>query len=293
MTDGQPITSAKVTLQPIGASGWTDTEGRFVVGPVPEGNYNLRVEAGGFEPTEWAGFVVSPSSAEAILSLSPAQSQLGEVVVSTSRYSIDRSGATGAVRIDGGMLAVQPVIGEDALRTLARLPGIAQNGVSAQSSVRGGEAADVLTLLDGFPLRQAFHMPGYQSVFGVIDPGLVDEAEVYTGGFPVRYGNRMAGVFDLGTIDATSEPGTALGLSVFNAMARNGGKLEGTPVSWLGAARVGTLRPFIEAFGDGATSPRYTDVYARAGFDAPDGTRVQREPVVDARRAHDRTRRTW
>lgn len=289
---GGPVATARVLLLPIGAAGWSDSDGRFAIGPVPDGDYTLRVEASGFEPAEWPGFSVSAAMTTPELRLAPAQSQLGEVVVATSRYAVDRSGAFGMVHIGGEMLEVQPAIGEDALRTLGRLPGIAQNGVSAQSSVRGGEAGELLTLLDGFPLRQAFHMPAYQSVFGVIDPGLIEDVEIYTGGFPVRYGNRMSGVFDLHTIDAANEPRTALGVSVFNALARHGGRFEELNTDWLGSARVGTLRPFIETFGDGATSPTYADVYTRVGFGAPDRLRISanllwaRDELSIAREGH-------
>jgi len=200
--------------------------------------------------------------------------RLDEVVVSTSRYALDGSGAFGSVEVAGDTLAAQPVIGEDALRALGRLPGIAQTSLSAQSSIRGGEAGEQLTLLDGFPLREAFHMPGYQSVFGVLDPGLIDDAEIYTGGFPVRYGNRMGGVFDLRTIDAMDEPRTALGLSVFNAMARRGGALEAFDADWLAAGRVGTLKPFIDAFAHDAGSPTYADAYARLGHGDADRLRI-------------------
>ncbi|MGH8250093.1 MAG: TonB-dependent receptor [Steroidobacteraceae bacterium] len=303
---GQPIATARVSLLPIGAVGWSDAEGRFAIGPVPEGNYTLRAEANGFESSEWPGTAVSTTASAPELRLTTARSQLSEVVVSTSRYAVDRSDSIGSLHIGGDLLAVQPVIGEDALRTLGRLPGIAQSGVSAQSSIRGGEAGELLTLLDGFPLRQAFHMPAYQGVFGVLDPGLVEDAEIYTGGFPVRYGNRMAGVFDLRTIDAASEPRTALGLSVFNAMARNGGEFAGSNADWLGSARVGTLRPFIEAFGDGATTPTYADVYTRASLGTPDLLRVSanllwsRDELAIARKGHgeraqieSRTRYLW
>jgi hypothetical protein len=200
--------------------------------------------------------------------------RLAEIVVSTSRYAIDLSGTFSSVGIAGDALAAQPVLGEDAIRALGRLPGIAQSGISAQSSVRGGEFGELLTLLDGFPLRQAFHMPGYQSVFGVLDPGLVADAEIFTGGFPVRYGNRMGGVFDLQTIDASHEPRTALGLSVFNALARRGGRVEAAEVDWLSAGRVGTLKPFIEAFAHDAGSPSYADLYARAAHGEPDRLRI-------------------
>lgn len=200
--------------------------------------------------------------------------KLDEVVVSTSRYALDGSGAFGSVHVTGDSIAAQPVLGEDALRALGRLPGIAQTSLSAQSSIRGGEAGEQLTLLDGFPLRQAFHLPGYQSVFGVLDPGLIDDAEIYTGGFPVRYGNRMGGVFDLRTIDALHEPRTALGLSVFNAMARRGGALQAFDADWLAAGRVGTLKPFIQAFAHDAGSPTYADAYARLGHGDADRLRI-------------------
>lgn len=203
----------------------------------------------------------------------PVRAELAEIVVTTSRYSFDHRGAAAVLRIGGELLAAQPVIGEDAIRAVGRLPGIAQGGLTAQSSIRGGETGEVLTLLDGFPLRQAFHLPGYQSVFGVLDPGLIADADVYTGGFPARYGNRMAGVIDLRTIDAADEPRTALGLSVFNAMARSSGT-PGEHVDWLGALRVGTLKPFIHAFAQAAGEPSYADTYARAGFGDPDGLRV-------------------
>jgi hypothetical protein len=123
-------------------------------------------------------------------------------------------------------------------------------------------------------LRQAFHNPAYQSVFGIVDPGLVSDAVVYTGGFPVRYGNRMGGVFDLATVDADHPPRNALGLSVFNAMGRTAGRLDDDRLDWLGAARVGTLRPLAKLVGQDSTRPSYSDVYARVGHGDPDRLRL-------------------
>jgi hypothetical protein len=272
--DGAPVGSARVQLLPVGAADWTGAGGRFAVGPAPEGDYVLRVDADGYEPVELRAVAVREGAPELEIRLAPSETRLSEVVVSTSRYAADRAGAHGALRIDGDALAIQPVIGEDALRALGRLPGIAQNGLSAQTNVRGGEAGDQMTLLDGFPLREAYHLPGYQSVFSVIDPGLVADAVVYTGGFPVRYGNRMGGIFDLRTVDAESPPRSALGLSVFNAMGRHGGRLEAVDVDWLAVGRVGTLSPIAAMFGRKTTDPTYSDVYARAGYGDPERLRV-------------------
>jgi hypothetical protein len=272
--DGEPVAAARVQLVPLGASDWTRPDGRFAVSPVPDGDYTLRVEAAGLETAVQARFTVSAGMPDLEVRLAPDREQLSEVVVSTSRYAVDRAGAVGALNIDGETLAFQPVIGEDVLRVLGRLPGIAQNGVTAQSNIRGSETGELLTLLDGFPLRQAFHNPSYQSVFGVIDPGLVGDAVVYTGGFPVRYGNRMGGVFDLSTVDVEHQPRSALGLSVFNAMGRTAGGLGNGGLDWLGAARVGTLGPLAELVDQDSVRPSYSDVYARLGHGEPDRLRI-------------------
>ncbi len=263
---GQPIAHAVVRLDPIQASDWTDAEGRFAIGSVPEGRYTLRAEASGYAPAEIAGIVVDAGAPEAEVRLAAATAELAEVVVSTSRYALDRFGSSGSVKVAGDTLAAQPGPGEDALRALARLPGMAQGGLTAQANIRGGEAGELLTLLDGFPLREVFHLPAYHDVFGMLDPELIGDAEVYTGGFPVRYGNRMAGVFDFHSVDARDEPHSALGLSVFNALAKSGGAIKGTDFDWLALARGGTLKPFIRTFAQDAGSPSYGDVYARLGY---------------------------
>ena len=272
--DGRPVENASVRLSPIQAVDWTNGEGRFAIGPVPEGSYKLRVEADGYQAVEISRIAAGEASADTEVRLAPATAELGEVVVATSRYALDRFGSSGAVQVAGDALAAQPALGEDAIRALGRLPGMAQGGLTAQANIRGGEGGELLTLLDGFPLREAFHLPAYHDVFGVLDPELLGEAEIYTGGFPVRYGNRMAGVFDLHTIDARDAPHSALGLSVFNAMARNGGVLESAGLDWLAMARVGTIKPFVKIFAEDAGDPSYSDVYARGGYGEPERLRV-------------------
>jgi hypothetical protein len=272
--DDSPVAKALVRLLPVQALDWTDDEGRFQLAPVPEGRYTLHVEAAGYETLELAAFTVAEYEPEAELRLTPATVELAEIVVSTSRYALEHFGSLGSVNIAGDALAAQPGPGEDALRALGRLPGMAQDGLTAQSNIRGGEAAELLTLLDGFPLRETFHLPAYHDVFGVLDPGLIGEAEIFTGGFPARYGNRMAGVFDLHTIDPGAAPHTSLGLSVFNAMARSGGSLAAPGIDWLVMGRAGTLKEFIQTFADEAGSPSYGDVYARMGWGTPERLRI-------------------
>jgi outer membrane cobalamin receptor len=259
---GKPVARARIGVEGTGRATSSDASGHFVLDAVGQAA-TLTVSA-----TEYLAERIDARSdgrAELEIRLQPVP--IDEVVVSASRYAAGDTDSTSAFLLDGPRLAAQPSIANDPVRVLARLPGIAQSGTSAQSNVRGGEASEVLILLDGFRLRQAFHLPAYQSFFSVVDSSLIREAEVFTGGFPVRHGNRLSGVFDLRTIDAATEPRRSIGVDFFNATGRISDVLT-EPVSgdWLVAGRVGTLRPLLDAFAPEVGSPSYGDVYSRVGF---------------------------
>ncbi len=63
-----------------------------------------------------------------------------------------------------------PHFGDDAVRALPFLPGVAANDTSAQFSVRGGLPRDTRFLLDGVEIVEPYHLKDYQGVFSIIDP---------------------------------------------------------------------------------------------------------------------------
>ena len=188
---------------------------------------------------------------------------LDEVVVTASHYTLVQASAVTLQRLDGATLEQQPGTAQDTLRALQHLPGFANDGISAAANVRGSAAADTLVLLDGFPLRQSYHIPGYLSPFGILDESLVSRVDVYTGGFAVRYGNRTGAVIDARTIDARDEPRRALGLNVLNAYGRAGGLAAAGAVDWLAGARLGMLRPLLASVATDFGRPDYSDAYLR------------------------------
>ncbi|MEO7773894.1 MAG: TonB-dependent receptor [Steroidobacteraceae bacterium] len=196
---------------------------------------------------------------------------LREVIVAASRYRIGEVGSS-LFALDRADFDSQPGIGSDPVRELGRLPGITNDSISAQSNVRGGETGEVLMLLDGYPLRRAFHLSGYQSLFSVLDAGIVRGADVFTGGYPARYGNRMAGVFDFHTIDGFALPQRSLGIDFFNASGRTAGQWRS--LDYVASARVGTLSPLLHAFAPSAGDPRYTDAYLKMSHGSADALRL-------------------
>jgi hypothetical protein len=186
------------------------------------------------------------------------------VVVAGTREGNDGPDIATAHLLDRAQLDAQPGLREDAFRGAGRVPGITLNGLSAAPHVRGGGADELLALVDGFPIRQPYHLSGYQSVFSLIDPQLISSMDVFTGGFPARYGGRMSGVFDMRLADTYGESTRGLGASFFNANARGSGPLPGVDGwDWLGMARYGTLGIVLDALAPEVGEPSYGDFVGR------------------------------
>src|SRR5262245_40341092 len=70
--------------------------------------------------------------------------ELTEVVVTASRYAWVRMPQISLTRVSAAELHLAPNVGDDPLRTLARLPGAAATDLSAKFYVRGGAADETL-----------------------------------------------------------------------------------------------------------------------------------------------------
>ena len=270
--EGRPLRTARIQLQPLTLVHWSGVDGRFAFTHIDSGRYSLSVEADGYEPTRQNVLLEPGTTQDVVVVIAARTEPLREIIVSASRFAYERQGDGFSLR--GEDIAVQPSLGEDALQSLARLPGFAFSGISAKPNIRGGEDKETLVLLDDMPIRQAFHMPAYNNVFSVLSDDLLQRVEVFTGGFPARYGNRLSGIIDLTTRSAEETPRHSLGLSVFNAHARSAGNL-GSDVEWLMAGRIGTLRPLLAAFAPDAGRPSYGDVFAKLMWRPDQRSRVR------------------
>ncbi len=190
------------------------------------------------------------------------------ITVSASRYEIARDSTTSTYALDRQTIESMPDLGDDPIRITHRLPGAAASGASARVHLRGGEQGEVGLILNGQRLFDPFHVRDYQGVFSAIDSRALRGVEVYTGGFPVRYGDRMSGIVLMEPIDARESPRTELGLSVFNTSVLHAGS-EGRH-RWLGSARRGNLDLVIDPqYGQ----PSYYDLFAQYDVDiTPDMT---------------------
>ena len=188
------------------------------------------------------------------------------ITVSASRYEISRDIAASQFVMDQRTIQNMPDIGEDPMRVTHRLPGAAASGASAKVHFRGGEDTETGIMLNGQWLFDPFHIRDYQSVFSVIDARAIEGVEVYTGGFPVRYGDRMSGVLLMESLASDKPRHNEIGVSVFNTSLLTAG--SSSDLSWLLSARRGNLDLVIDPeFGQ----PSYYDVFAELAYEfSPD-----------------------
>ena len=198
-----------------------------------------------------------------------AVASLEEIIVSTSRYRLDSQPVIPIV-IEAAELGLLPDIGDDPLRATARLPGAAAGDLSAKSNLRGGEVDETLVRFDDLRLFNPFHLKDFQSIFSTIDPAIVRGIEVYTGAFPVGYGDRMSGVISIDSLPASNVPQNEIALSLYTASARFARSFDDGRGEWLLSARRSNLDLMLDLAHEDRGDPRFTDAYARVGYQLND-----------------------
>ncbi|MDH3640314.1 MAG: TonB-dependent receptor, partial [Gammaproteobacteria bacterium] len=251
-------------------------DGRFSFASVKPGQYTLHVR----HPTyRWEGSeevtVRANKPAVALIELgAPAVARLDRVVVGASQYELLRPPGSSHRLLTNTMLEHFPDVGDDPLRAVKRLPGVATGGLSAASNVRGGVIDETLIRFDGLRLVNPFHLRDFQSIFSTIDPRIVRTIDVYTGGFPVNYGDRMSGVIDVESMSPPAPRYHEVGLSFFNTSILSSGIFSDGDGEWLASARRSNLDLWFDALNNLPGKPRYTDAFAKISHELGSATKI-------------------
>ncbi len=158
---------------------------------------------------------------------------------------------------------------DDALRALKTLPGLASNA-SGRPYIRGSLEDDVLVRYDGITLLDPFHLKNYQSLISAIDPAGIERIEVFSGGFPVRYGTRSGGVIDITPPARNSGYENRVAASLISAGVSSVGTSERWPLEWLFALRRSTL-DLLEPVKTGFGQPQFSDSLGRLKYRTTNG----------------------
>jgi len=258
--DYMPLDDLDIHASPDLERGVLLTQGIQQIPQVTADTYLVRVGAAGYQSVEREARVRPGQNTELKVELDPARPEIENITVSASRYEISRDISTSRFDIDRTSIETLPDLGDDPLRATHRLPGAAASGASARSHFRGGEEAETGIILNGQKLFDPFHVRDYQNIFSTVDSRAIDGVEVYTGGFPVQYGDRLSGVVLMESLELTRPRHTEIGLSVFNTSFLTAGRNADSTTDWLFSARRGNLDLVIDKkFG----LPRYYDIFSQ------------------------------
>lgn len=202
-----------------------DENGYFVAYFEDQDLYTLRLSSVGYEDALYEVELLADTSVN--LFLDPQNNDLDELIVYSDRDSLDLNTqlqkASRFEFVPQEIRKLPALFGEqDILKSAQIYPGIkpAYNGTSGLI-IRNGLASQNLFLLDNVPVYSTSHLFGIISVFTAEN---TDQINLYTQGFPARFGDRLSSVFDIRTKDGSkTDYSNDAGLSLFSGFFRSDG----------------------------------------------------------------------
>ena len=204
---GQPLSYATVVLlntNPLKGSS-TDSLGRFHIGKVPIGRYDIAVSAVGYEPVvlrEVLLFSAKESYNE--VSLKERTLNLSEVVV---RPNVNKEQPLNPMALAGArMFSVEETNRfaggfDDPARLATSFAGIAGNMSSNSISVHGNSPQFLQWRLEGVEIPNPSHFADMTvlggGIFTALSSQVMGNSDFFNGAFPAEYSNALSGVFDM------------------------------------------------------------------------------------------------
>lgn len=270
------VLDAQTTAPLVGASVFvgearatTDADGRFSL-IVPAGRAEVQVVAPGYFP-----LVTSLDAREA--DVTGAELRLAR----DGGFSTSVDVAAEAPGAAPGIQTLQPVqvlrtpgALDNVFRTLQTLPGVAATDeFGSRIAVRGGSPDQNLTMMDGVEIHDPYRLFGLTSAF---NPETIQRFELATGGFSVKYGDRLSSLLLVENRDGTAGKGltgsATLSLTDANVVFE-GGLPGGATGSWLVTAR----RTYYDLVAERLTDqqfPAFADLQARGTWEPAKGRRL-------------------
>ena len=261
-----PVPGATVIVAGTNFGTAADADGHYTL-RLPIGQYVLRYSSVGFVARLDTLTIRSGQTSYRDVVLDPATVELDGVTIQAERQV-----EAGVFSIDPEAVRNMPTPMQDALRALRVLPGVVTNNeLSNQFSVRGGGFNENLFFLNGFEIFLPFRpRTGEQEGLSLINPEMAERLTLYAGGFPVRYGGKLASAVEAqyrqpnqhadslrGSVQASL---LDLGFSAGNSALK--GKL-----GWLIGLRKAQARRFFESQElKGEYKPDYTDAQVSLAY---------------------------
>jgi hypothetical protein len=197
----EPAAEVQVTIAGRNLQGTrtTQTDGRgfFHVLALPAGNYTVRLARIGYRPVVVENVVVRIGGTMNLgrVTLESRAVELGEIVVSAQRLSIDPGSTTIGANVDAAAYDALPV-GRDYRSVVAFLPHANTSYYTGDPvNIGGATGLENAYFIDGVNVTNT-HFQGLQTGDFVLPYNFVRAVEVKEGGYDARFGRAIGGTVD-------------------------------------------------------------------------------------------------
>ena len=266
----EPLPSAAVQIlgSSLGAS--SNEEGKFTITGIPFGTYQVRASIVGYEPEILSDVVVaSGRKTDLRFELHEAAIGLEGVEVRANYFQKSPDAPVSIQKLSYEEIRRSPGGFEDVIRAISVLPGVAQVQSGRNDLVvRGGAPSENLFTVDNIEIPNINHFGTQGSSGGplsFINLDFVRETSFSTGGFGVRYGDRLSSVLNITLRDGRSD---RLGGKATISATQFGLNLEG-PVGSSGTFLFSARRSYLDFIFKAAGFsfvPEYWDFLGRANY---------------------------
>ena len=170
-----------------------DNDGFYTIPNIPPGKYTLMASMIGYEAISIPVEILAGEKKRVDLKLRETVIPLENVVVEADPLSQGNEKDVSDYEI-----REVPGAATDLFFALQSLPGVASFGEAGPISIRGGDPQENLYLFDNGIIGSPFHMEYVAGgLFNIFDQSMLKEVNLYSGGFPAKYGDRISAVVDI------------------------------------------------------------------------------------------------
>lgn len=203
----KPLNGANVVIEGSIDGATTDSTGYFEFETSKTGSQTLLFTAIEYNEKRVTITIQPGKPVEANVKLNKSEVVTDEILVTASTYT---SGQNSQVTLTPLEIVRIPGADADLYRAITTFPGSNQVDEGSKIAVRGGDASEVLTILDQASLYNPFFFEGdfNSSSYSNINPWGLKGINFSSGGFSAKFGNALSAVLDLKSYDMPD--GTAL-----------------------------------------------------------------------------------
>ena len=211
----EPVSNASIIVAGTTRGISTNQKGYYEI-RLPIGNNTLQFSSIGMEPAQRIVNIYSDGRLD--VQMQTKINVIGDIDIFGEQNGEVSSVFSGVERFEGEMLESLPaLLGEpDVIKSTLMLPGVATVGEGTVGfNVRGGKTDQNLILIDNVPIFYPSHFFGN---FSAINSDVVDDAILFKGSIPSKYGGRISSVYEINTKDGNAkEISGAGGVGLYSA----------------------------------------------------------------------------